>query len=904
MKQICIGVFLIISFQLFSQNETNHWYFGKNAGLDFSQGGFTVKNDGAMDTPAGTASISDGNGDLLMYTNGASIWNKNHELMTNGTGLAGEVSLTQTSIIVPNPQDNSLYYVITSRANASTNPVFGAGIYYSEVRFSSANPLGEVVLKNQRLTQSSSGKLTGVHHADGVSVWIIGLGGSAFEEDSPKNTYFVFKVEGTGINLERLINVGDVGSRDEVGSKGAMKMSPDGKVLGVADYDNSWLYTYNFNTATGEITPKKEYNANISLGSVMNPYGLEFSPDSQLMYYTAIQNGVTFFVFQTDLNGNEFTFSHTAFIQNGLFPGAMQLANNGKIYVSYTPGAEDDSALPELGVIENPNVVGNAVLFRTRGVRLLAAAAKKGLPNFIQSYFQTRILTEDQCALVPFNFRLETYTSILDITWDFGDGTVLNAINPSHAYTAPGTFTVRADARIASGVNTVYKEVTVFELPQLTPNQFLEQCDSDTDGLSTFNLFNSRTKITFATEPEALEFYLTLADAQNNSNAISNPQSFTNTQPNQEIFVKATNSNDCSAITSFNLIASFVDLGDISPVFSCENADGVVADGNGLFDLAQKRSSIYNELNIQPTTSLRFFETLADAQAIINELDDLYTSPTKTIWMRAEDGNLGCSGIEAVPLVVNQTPFIALEDSYTICIEPSLHPPVVVRLDNSNDRFEWYNEANQLMSSQQEFTLTTPGMYTAVVYKTENGIECSNSKTFTVRYPDAPTIQLLEADTSTAINTISVHINGSSSYEYSLDNSTFFGEGTRHVFTGVSPGIQTVYVRDKNNCQPPIQQDISVIGYPAFFSPNNDGTNDYWKITGVNSTFFQSMTLHIVDRYGKLIAEYTDLDGLGWDGTYGGKALPPNSYWFKVELIDLNDTVITKIGNFSLVRNQ
>ena len=72
---------------LFSQNEGNIWYFGWNAGLDFNSGAPVALTDGQLFTLEGCASISDMNGDLLFYTDGMVVYNKNHVLMPNGSGI-------------------------------------------------------------------------------------------------------------------------------------------------------------------------------------------------------------------------------------------------------------------------------------------------------------------------------------------------------------------------------------------------------------------------------------------------------------------------------------------------------------------------------------------------------------------------------------------------------------------------------------------------------------------------------------------------------------------------------------------------------------------------------------------------------------------------------------------------
>ena len=75
---------LLLCFYLsvFSQKQANIWYFGKNAGLDFNSGTAIPLTDGAMNTWEGCASIADPNGNLLFYTDGITVWNKNHTFQT------------------------------------------------------------------------------------------------------------------------------------------------------------------------------------------------------------------------------------------------------------------------------------------------------------------------------------------------------------------------------------------------------------------------------------------------------------------------------------------------------------------------------------------------------------------------------------------------------------------------------------------------------------------------------------------------------------------------------------------------------------------------------------------------------------------------------------------------------
>jgi gliding motility-associated-like protein len=149
---------------------------------------------------------------------------------------------------------------------------------------------------------------------------------------------------------------------------------------------------------------------------------------------------------------------------------------------------------------------------------------------------------------------------------------------------------------------------------------------------------------------------------------------------------------------------------------------------------------------------------------------------------------------------------------------------------------------------------------------------------------------------SITINTSNL---GIGDYEFSF-NDPYRDYQNEPYFQNITPGIHTIYVRDKNSCGI-APMEISVIGYPKFFTPNNDGHNDTWNVLGVSENFFQSATVYIFNRFGKLITEI-DLYSNGWNGTFNGNHLPATDYWFSVELVDIKGNTRVKKGHFSLIR--
>src|SRR2546421_1458715 len=120
MKQYLLPSLLIfISLFSFGQKEANIWYFGKNAGVDFSSGAPVAITNGKLNTDEGCATICDKTtGQLLFYTDGITVYDRTHTAMPNGTGLKGNKSSTQSSVIVPKPGSATQFYIFTVDAQA------------------------------------------------------------------------------------------------------------------------------------------------------------------------------------------------------------------------------------------------------------------------------------------------------------------------------------------------------------------------------------------------------------------------------------------------------------------------------------------------------------------------------------------------------------------------------------------------------------------------------------------------------------------------------------------------------------------------------------------------------------------------------------------------------------------
>ena len=145
-------------------------------------------------------------------------------------------------------------------------------------------------------------------------------------------------------------------------------------------------------------------------------------------------------------------------------------------------------------------------------------------------------------------------------------------------------------------------------------------------------------------------------------------------------------------------------------------------------------------------------------------------------------------------------------------------------------------------------------------------------------------------DFSARNNHVEVYVYSTREYQYSLDGINYQDE---NVFNNVPGGKQTVYVRGTDGCEY-YTEDIYIRTFPAFFTPNGDGNNDFWQLKDFPD---ETYIIYIYNRYGSLMKKMTQ--NQFWDGTLNGKPLNSSDYWFKV--ITEKGEVLQ--GNFSLLRN-
>ncbi|HBI00966.1 MAG TPA: T9SS type B sorting domain-containing protein [Flavobacterium sp.] len=443
--------------------------------------------------------------------------------------------------------------------------------------------------------------------------------------------------------------------------------------------------------------------------------------------------------------------------------------------------------------------------------------------------------------------------------------------------------------------------IEVFTNPIIfTPNE-ISICG---DTVSAFNLTLRNNQITGGNSNYQVFYYETQADLTAD-NFIPQPDSYESSTKTILVKVVDPTNNNCFSTTSLNLAVVTIpgSLTNPTPIEKCDDS------GFASFDLTERTTEITGPSDLNNIV-IRYFENFIDAQSnnnsfipnptnftnTVQDFQTIYVRVTSTTNFDSETG-LACFRVLELNLYVRPFPENNLRTfPYYICIDESgniLREAFIRTLLNETDyTFEWFTEFDALSGneisgeSSSTFSTDIEGNFSVLVTNISNVALCSSVFNFTTiktLAPNAVTISPQNLIGFENQNTITATATPTSAdYEYSIIPDLW---QESPVFTNIPAGDFVLRVRNKFGCDE-ISTTFTVLDFPIFFTPNGDGFNDTWKIIG--SPIIEINHIYIFDRYGKLLKEIGQ-NGNGWDGTFNGRPMPSDDYWFKA--------IYTKDGN-------
>ncbi|WP_299395512.1 T9SS type B sorting domain-containing protein [uncultured Gelidibacter sp.] len=488
--------------------------------------------------------------------------------------------------------------------------------------------------------------------------------------------------------------------------------------------------------------------------------------------------------------------------------------------------------------------------------------------------------------------------STIKITYHKSMASAQNSSDPgvdAHSYYNANPYNEQLYVRLEDPFNKNCRNITTLDLvvnplPQAF-NATIMQCDDDgkSDGITLFNLNEAKDALTGGASDRSLTYYTSKTEAQAGGPSTINGKAYKNSKNPELLYVRITDDfTGCFSVSTLNLEVSVTAAND-TQLNHCDD-DGL-EDGFYTFTLSDADSDVLKGL--PSGLDLVYYETYKDALLETHPLPNQFTNRNayaQTIFARVENSN-ACYGISEVALNVYKMPTVETEAEEIYCL--NTFPETLTLYSNIIDHISaTYTYSWSTGETSSEIEVNSPGTYTVRI---TNSNGCYKDRTIKVLPSNIATISDIKINDASQNNTVAVMVTGEGSYEYALNNIKGPYQES-HIFENVAPGFYTVFVRDMNGCGTS-KEKISVIGFPKYFTPNNDGINDTWQVNGINGQFQSKTTIYIFNRMGKLLKQLNPL-GIGWDGTYIGHPLPPDDYWFSVTLQDGR----TLKGHFTLKR--
>ncbi len=460
-------VFLLLTLQSYAQRETSQWFYNQSRAIVSPTGVTTGQPypnilEPFFNVPVASTSISDAAGNLLFATTGATIINRDLQIMP---ALTGRINLggSEAKVLIHQIPATTRYLVFYHVPNPYT--VYSNRSWtlkYAIVDMSLNGGRGDVTLYDQVIETVSSPSFAIIDGDQADEAWLV-------THRHATDSFFTYRLGATGLsNTPVLSKAGtNVVAQDYIFRD--LKASFDGNMIaGYAyrDYTQIFALTYsfievfNFDGATGRLTPKTRTPR--VWGYFKTNWSLEFSPDSRLLYALHITRvdglqpcgfGSGEIIQYNPCYTDTSDFYHYSMTIASDFRFCGPFATWGRMLL----GADKKLHTPFSGTmvsqVTKPNRIGSAAGFVFDAYRVGTGNNQSpGTPVFnpvvMKRAVQNNIAWDGGCFRNPFFFRI-TNPRVVNLSWDFGDpssgaGNTSTQVRPTHAFTAPGWYRVTA----------------------------------------------------------------------------------------------------------------------------------------------------------------------------------------------------------------------------------------------------------------------------------------------------------------------------------------------------------------------------------------------------------------------------------------------------------------------------
>jgi gliding motility-associated-like protein len=510
------------------------------------------------------------------------------------------------------------------------------------------------------------------------------------------------------------------------------------------------------------------------------------------------------------------------------------------------------------------------------------------------------------------NYILSYYESAADAE------AATNAIADPTAYeSGSGEVYVRVELDTHNPLEEKCHQVVTLELilnplPPVTTLDNIAHCLQNSTGNDTFDLQQELNDILIQQGVDPQDFDVDFfTDA-----ALTTPAIPVNAYPvtggSATVYVRVVNiATGCQVVRELTLLVEEAAIANpVTTTFVECDYDGVNDGVISTWDLTLADADVLGSQD-PATHQIRYFESPADItnnNPIANPTAYTNTVPGgQTIWVEIRNmaTQSQCPDVTSFTITVERLPEPVITGG-TICVDKAtdavVRPLEISTGLDATHTFQWFHDNALMDETGSSIIAQEEGSYTVIATSANGCVSDLSAPAVVIKSGSAVKVDRGYYVTNyfSDNQTITVTIDGYGVYEYSLDEGPW---QPGNIFNNVSPGTHTVRVRDTNPdaCEELVITGASIVDYPNFFTPNNDGYHDYWNIIGLQDT---GSVIYIFDRYGKLLKQISP-DSEGWDGKFNDVQVPADDYWFTVTYPEFNGTTtVTREfkSHFSLKR--
>jgi gliding motility-associated-like protein len=840
----------------------NVWAFGRNAGINFNSNPPQAIRT-AISTREGSSSVCDDQGQLLFYTDGTYVRDRNHNVMPNGNNLPGfgfniTNSTAQGTLIIPLPGNATQYYIFS--LGCVECGIYAGDLYYSVVDMSLNNGLGAVVTgrKGILLSKGHTEHMTAVS-GDNCNIWLLVM----TNKNKYDSKFKAYNVGFNGIDTVPVIStkvLGEGGGNE--GTVGIVDVSPDRSKLAITQGN---LVLYDFDRGTGQISNPVLLDYNRNNNRTFDYYGVCFSPDNTKVY-SSIYDGTGTPLFQFDLSTVDTVAMIASKIQIAKYQGysAIKRGPDGKVYC--TAELQPDA----LNVINQPNLAGAACQHVANGLPLLGGTYNViGLPNSATIVINRKIYsTSTDTAYCADSFLLEAkLTSGVNYVWDDGSTGTSRYVNQTGTYWISYQVLGSQCDEYADTFHTAVLEV---KRTYFTTTTFEGMCAADTflmvaahadgktytweDGTLGMSRKMNRSGIFWVTywSDTACELFV---------------DTFLLSYPHKDYEVSfITDTLICQ-----NDTISFKNTSNVH----FNQFDWSFGDGNN----ANSREPTHGYLGIG-TYQVQ----------LIGKINEI------------------CLDTALITIVVDPIiPIDFVTDRNNICVGESI---TLSHQINSNTlvSLQWDFGDSAQQTALEEYSIKHAYAIAGIMPVKLNAQfrACADSfLTDTIYVFDLPQVDLGK-DSSMCLNGVPIV----------LKNLRPAPEGIFHYVWNTGSETETLKVTQPGSYSLTVSsvpmgcsstESIAItkdcyMDIPNAFTPNGDGINDYFFPRQYLSAQVTSFRLQVFNRWGQVVYVTTNKEGRGWDGKFNNEVQPQAVYVYNIEAHMINGITEQYQGNVTLIR--